>query len=80
MTGSVVTVEQAMTGAIWTHKIAEVVTPQDNSIETDGILLVAVKRITNGATECTSSIFLVTADCHYQATQLATKNRNYPFD
>ena len=79
-TGSVVTAQQAMTGAIWTHTISEVQTIQDNSIETDGILLLSLKRITNGGTECTSSIFLMTADCHYQATQLATKNRNYPFD
>lgn len=43
--------------------------------EPDGLIHCHIKRITNGATENTDGIFLLTADVHYQSTNMATKQK-----
>ena len=43
--------------------------------EPDGLLYVQVKRITNGGSENTDNIFMITSDVHYQSTNLTTKNK-----
>jgi hypothetical protein len=78
-TGTVVTVQQASSGQ-YRHMTTEIATPiADANFEPDGILIVKLKRITNGGTDATGSTFLLTADCHYQADTSATKNRTPNF-
>lgn len=67
-----ITVEQASPGVAYQHMVAET-TAQDLSItEPDGLIHCAIKRITNGATDNSDSIFGLTADIHYQSTNMAT--------
>jgi hypothetical protein len=43
--------------------------------EPDGIIYMRVRRVTNGATENTCGIFLLTTDVHYQSTNLTTRGK-----
>ena len=43
--------------------------------EPDGLIHTTISRITNGGTENTDDIFGLTADIHYQSTNLATKQK-----
>ena len=43
--------------------------------EPDGLIHVAISRVTNGATDNTDGIFGLTADIHYQSTNMATKQK-----
>ena len=75
--GQTVTVTQTPASPAWTHQIAEIsvgIEPT-GGFEVDGILMVRLRRITNGATNNTDNIFLVTGDCHYQADRFSTKNK-----
>lgn len=75
------TVTQTPTGTAFTHMIAEIADPglDDFDYEVDGLLHVIYKRVTNGGTDNTDNIFLMTADCHYQADRFATKNKSPNF-
>jgi hypothetical protein len=65
-TGTAVTVEEAAAGVAWTHMTSEITTAIDGGgYEFDGLLLVKVKRITNGGTDNTDGVFLHMADLHY---------------
>lgn len=78
--GNSTTVEQAGVGTAWRHMIAEISTPISSSgFEVDGLLLVHIKRITNGGTNNTDNIFVQTIDCHYETESFATVSKNYPF-
>jgi hypothetical protein len=69
------TVNQAP-GGQYRHMVTETALPIDNTnAEVDALLWVAVERVTNGATNNTDDIFLLTVDCHYQAERIATPNR-----
>jgi len=75
---TVITVEQAAHGTAWRHMITEhptgFVVP-----DIDSILLFELKRITNGATNNTNTVFGLFVDLHYQTGQYATKNRTPNF-
>ena len=43
--------------------------------EPDGLIHVVVSRITNGGTDNSDGIFGLTADIHYQSTNMATVNK-----
>lgn len=78
--GNTTTVEQAGAGTAWRHMIAEIATPISSAdFEVDGLLLVHIKRITNGGSNNTDSVFVQTIDCHYQTSSFATPSRQYPF-
>ena len=80
MTGTVITVQEAAPGnAPWRHMTTEITSEMNADYEPDGILLVRLKRITNGATDNTDAVFLLEADCHYKANTIATKNRTPNF-
>lgn len=78
VTGTVVSVEQTPEGTAYMHHIAEISDNDAAAIlasEPDALLLVNIKRIANGGTDNTDQIFLLLADCHYQADRFSTKNR-----
>lgn len=80
MTGTTVTVQEAAHGSAWRHMTTEIATPiTDANFEVDGILMVRLRRVTNGATENTDTVFLTMADCHYQSNTFNTKNRTPDF-
>lgn len=75
----------------WGHNILEQVFTNDggdsthldrNKIQTDGLIVVAfdissIPSITGSSESNLPYIFMI--DLHYQSTEIATKNRNYPF-
>ena len=69
---------QTPAGTAWTHQIIEDTTGFSLQ-ETDSLILFEVKRITNGGTENTDNIFLLTCDLHYQVGQFATVSRTPNF-
>jgi hypothetical protein len=81
-TGTTVEVEEAPPGIPFQHMTTEVASPIDTShFEPDGILWLRLNRITNGGTDNSDGIFVLSCDCHYQANEgRATKNRAPPFD
>lgn len=77
-TGTTVSVAEAGPGVAYRHMVTEIASGSSISgsgIEVDGILMVVLKRITNGGTDNTDDIFLLMSDVHYQANTFATKNR-----
>ena len=81
-TGTTISVQEAGPGTAFTHmttEIAEVDAVPGSSLEVDGILMVIIKRITNGGTDNTDDIFLLTSDAHYQVDTIATVSRAPPF-
>lgn len=81
-TGTVETAQEAGPGVAYTHMVTEIDAADAISgadLEVDGILMVVVKRITNGGTENTDDIFLLMSDIHYQANAVATVGRAPPF-
>jgi hypothetical protein len=74
--GRAATVEQAADGTAWRHMVSEIEVPvSDDNFEVDGLILVHITRITNGGTNNTDNVFVLTADCHYQTLGFSTKNR-----
>lgn len=79
----VMTVEQTPEGVAYTHQIAEIADPgyeASGGFMTDGLLIVELKRITNGGTDNTDNIYLLTSDCHYRANKFATVNKSPDFN
>lgn len=68
----VTTVTQTPTTTTLTHHIAEIATGIDLDYEVDGLVVVNVKRLTNGGTDNTDPIYVLMADCHYLADRLGT--------
>ena len=63
-------------GGQYRHMISETATSITvTNAEVDSLIWVQVERVTNGATENTDDIFLLTVDCHYQASRFATPNK-----
>jgi len=74
-TGTTITSEQTPEGTAWTHQISETAAISSSELEVDALIVVNIKRITNGGSENNDSIFVDTADVHYQSTNVATKNK-----
>jgi hypothetical protein len=72
----VIEVQQAPTGTPWQHMVTEIDVGDALTMnEPDELVLVTVRRITNGATNNANSIFGLCVDLHYQADRQATVNR-----
>ena len=72
-TGTTITAEQAASGTAYQHMVTETVgITVDGLTEPDGLIIVCITRITNGGTNNTDGIFLLTADVHYQSTDMGT--------
>jgi hypothetical protein len=76
---TVTSVTQTPAATAFTHEIAEIATPVDLDWEVDGLIMVSIKRVTNGGTDNTDTVSLLTADLHYQTDRTMTKEKNYPF-
>ena len=71
-----ITVSQNAQGTAWYHMIAEVAIGDKLTLtEPDELILVTLKRITNGATENTDTIFGMTVDMHYESDRDSTLNK-----
>ena len=74
---SIVYVEQSCVPTARTHYVAEITTGlTSNSFEPDTLILVRVFRdAANLKDTCTSQVFGLTVDCHYQIDRFATVNK-----
>jgi len=72
------TVEQAAAGTAWRHMVTETVSPIILT-EPDELVMVVVRRITNGGTNNTDRVFGLMCDLHYQVDRMATPNRSPNF-
>lgn len=84
-TPKIITVTQDVVTTPLTHQIAEIkfsipngdATHIDsNLLETDGLILVKASLISNSIG---ANPFMMFCDCHYQSTNIPTKNRNFNF-
>lgn len=75
---SIITLAEAAHGTAWRHMITEdavgLVAP-----EVDSLLLLELKRVTNGGTDNTDTVFGLFVDMHYEVGQLATPSRTPDF-
>ena len=63
-------------GTAWRHYVSEVATPITSSeLEPDSLVLIHVKRITNGGTDNANIVYAMFTDLHYMADRVVTKNR-----
>jgi hypothetical protein len=68
-------------GTAKTHLILETAAPVlADAIETDGLLTVVCKRVTNGTVDVTDPVFVLFVDAHIRQTEWCSTNRNYPFE
>lgn len=75
MTGTTITAEQTVGGTAYQHYVTESDAISNAAFEPDGILMVRVSRITNGGTNNTDNIYMLTSDIHYESDNKATLNR-----
>lgn len=71
-----VTLEQAASGTAWQHMIVEALDAQAFvAPEVDALIIMDVKRITNGGTENTDDVFGLFVDLHYQKDRFGTPQK-----
>lgn len=66
---------QTPSGTAEDHYVVESAAQTISGMEVDGFVYARLTRITNGGTENTDGIFVITSDIHYQSHNLATKNK-----
>ena len=72
----VVSVSQAAQGSAWRHMITEVSLSDALTLtEPDELILVTLRRITNGGTNNTDNVFGLTVDFHIEVDRQATLNK-----
>lgn len=73
-------VTQAGWNGAWRHMIAEVdIADALTLTEPDELILVTVRRVTNGATENAATVFALCVDFHYESDRNATPQRSPNF-
>lgn len=73
-------VTQAAQGSAWRHMIAEVDVSQTLTLtEPDELILVTLKRVTNGGTNNTDSVFGLMVDFHHEVDRNSTPNKSPNF-
>jgi hypothetical protein len=74
------TAEEAPPTTAYQHMTTEIAAPiNPGDFQVDGLLIVNVSRITNGGVDNGANVFLLTADVHYQADTVNTRQRTPPF-
>jgi hypothetical protein len=74
--GTTVTAEEAGPGTAFQHMVTESAAITVAGLtEPDGIIYVNITRVTNGGTDNTDDIFVLTADLHYQSTSMASSGK-----
>ena len=75
-TPTVLTVTQAASGTAWRHMVAEVAIGDALTLsEPDELILVTLRRVTNGGTDNNDTVFGLTVDFHFERDRDATPNR-----
>lgn len=75
-----ITVEQAASGTAWKHMIAEIATSDALTLtEPDELIIVTLKRVTNGGTNNTDTVFALEVDLHYESDRGATPQKSPDF-
>lgn len=77
-TNTVVNVEEAAAGTAWRHMVTEDATGF-LAPEPDSVMLMTLKRVTNGGTDNTDTVYGLFVDLHYQAERVGTPNRTPNF-
>ena len=75
---TVVNLEEAAYGSAWRHMVTEDATGF-TAPEVDSIIILEVKRITNGGTDNADTVFGLFVDFHYQSDRRATLNKSPDF-
>jgi len=71
--GTTITAEEAAAGSAYRHMVTESAAVSISGLtEPDGIIVARVRRVTNGGTDNTDGIFLLTSDIHHQTTDQST--------
>ncbi len=74
------TVTQAAAGTGWRHMVAEVDVSQTLTLsQPDELLLVTLKRVTNGGTNNPNSVYGLMVDFHYESDRASTPLKAPPF-
>ena len=69
-------VTQAAAGTAWRHMVAEVDVSQTLTLtEPDELLLVVLRRVTNGGVNNTDNVFGLMVDLHYESDRNCTPNK-----
>jgi len=80
-TGTVVTAEEAGPGIALQHMVTETAAiTLPNLTEPDGLLKVHVKRVVNGGTDNTDTIYVAEVDVHYISDNMATPGKAPDFN
>jgi len=81
LTGTTVFTTEAPPGSAFRHMTSEIPGPLDpTNFEPDGILLLSLQRTNNPVNpDNGDTVYLLTADCHYQANTIATLHRQPNF-
>jgi len=78
-TGSVITAAQAASGTAYQHMVTETTGQTIEGLsEPDGIIYIRLRRVNNNTSPLANNadgVFLLTADVHYQSTNIATVNK-----
>jgi hypothetical protein len=75
-----ITVEQAAAGTAYRHMVAEVAVADALTLtEPDELILVTLKRVTNGATDNSDTVFGLMVDFHYESDRDTTPNKSPNF-
>ena len=75
-----ITATLAGAGVAYTHQIAETIGVEVAGLtEPDGMIMMTIKRVTNGGTDNTDDVFMTTSDVHYQSDSRSTPERNAPY-
>jgi hypothetical protein len=73
-------VTQTPVAGAWRHMIAEVSSGDALTLtEPDELILVTVRRVTNGGVDNAAQVFGLTVDCHYEADRDTTPNKSPSF-
>lgn len=72
--------QQSSNGGAWRHMVAEVDLADALTLtEPDELILVTLRRVTNGATDNTDQVFGLLVDFHYQSDRNSSPNRSPNF-
>lgn len=77
--GTTITITQAPSGIAYQHMTAESTAITIANLEPDTMIIGELKRISNGGTNNTDTVFAVTTSISYQSNTPGTKNRNPNF-
>lgn len=77
---TVINVEQAGSGTAWQHMISESADVDAfDAPEVDSIVLMRLRRVTNGGTDNADTVFGLFVDLHYQMERTGTLNKSPDF-